>query len=79
MSGGVADDGPLDYARIQIIPSENRFSFFFLISFRENVDEILLAKSCSSLFYSKSMAPSIFEVGWRRNRNNFLNTEIEII
>ncbi|KAL0539809.1 hypothetical protein IC582_024030 [Cucumis melo] len=28
MSGGVADDGPLDYARIQIIPSENRYEAF---------------------------------------------------
>ncbi|XP_022146784.1 uncharacterized protein LOC111015906 isoform X2 [Momordica charantia] len=28
MSGGVADDGPLDYATIQIIPSENRYEAF---------------------------------------------------
>lgn len=28
MSGGVTDDGPLDYARIQIIPSENRYEAF---------------------------------------------------
>uniref|UniRef100_A0A0A0KPC7 COP1-interacting protein 7 n=1 Tax=Cucumis sativus TaxID=3659 RepID=A0A0A0KPC7_CUCSA len=28
MSGGVADDGALDYARIQMIPSENRYEAF---------------------------------------------------
>lgn len=35
MSGGVADNAPLDYARIQLIPSENRFSVFLRFFLKE--------------------------------------------